>query len=1741
MPKNVADRTFKKAIAIVLCTMMALSGSLMLWAGDSNDIGETTSVRIFVNDSGDVGYLNSRGVDIVEPYEGFVIANVNERQQRLLEFDGYMVLPEDTLHTVSMDGFTIDTRVGEPTLQSDLSIDDYEVGSDGRYIVQFIGPVKEEWKLSLERLGAQVGDYLPSNSFIVKMNTRSVDVIEQLRFVQWVGVFQPAYKIRPKLWDMDDVVDVEIVTFEGRDVSSVLARLTEDQVFSAYRGKDFGLVKATIHRSLLPTLANLNGVSYIEPNYEIRAYNEYMQWAIQTNITNDRKLWDIYGINGTGQVIALADTGLDYDNPYFRENMTHAVKGDIYNVTDMSRRKLVRYLLMAPYVGEDPWADWGAYTDSSAMPFAETIGHGTMMAGIAAGNDDIFGISNNDGGAKGAKLIMQDVANICTNANGALDDCFRFIPDDYDLFFGPVYAEGARIHSNSWGTNEEVYDLESRMVDKFVFENPDLFISWSAGNGGPTSGDPHTVGSPANAKDVVALGWVGSPSPLIPPDQNSVDGQGSTGPTPDGRMKPDMVMIGEGMTSISDGDPFTSLYRPDDLIFGTSYGAPATAAMAAMIRQYYAEGYYPTGTPHPASSMVPSAALVKALLLASGERCTQGFRDSRNEQRWPNNSQGWGRPLLDNVLYFPGDTKKTMVVDHTEGLITGDVVTYEFTVNSNSAPLRVMLTWSDYPGTVGAGTILVNDLNLEVIDPTGTQIYKGNNFGTPFATSESRSGGLFDSLNPSEGVHLWKPSSGTYTVRITAANVPQGPQPFALVMNADLDTGYGQISIDKAVYSENDTINIRVTDTDLTADGVHDRVWITSTTEDVPEFVDLTELEPGAGIWTASIGTAFGTPYENKTLEVADGDLITAWYDDASPAHTAYAYGRVDAAGPIITNVMVKDITNAAATVTWMTDEPSNSVVYWGDTPALGSIDSDPVMVTYHQVYLTGLTTGTKYYFDVESSDWMGHTTTDDNGGTHYTFTTTVKAEILLVIGDSTFTEDRVEYYRNAFRFGGWSFNEWYVERSGDPPLAILQEYKVVAWQTGLEQYPPFEDTQTVLLKDYLDGGGRLFVSSHDVAWAFSSASSSQFDSPSREKFLRGTLKADWVADPFDWPENEGIVGDPISNSYVPPNRVPYSPHRDGAAGDEVVALAAGGTTDYCWKSFGGLSNNDNIAIRWLSSALNDSVPGDDPNIVWDNKTSKAVVFFFEFTGMNFGFSNDPTRGDILNKTIIWLLDDNYHPVAEVNYPNGGEVFGGNTVNIYWNVTTAAGVASQALVYSDDGGQTWDTISMAVAPGDRTYSWDISTLPNGDEYLVKVIVQDSASPPLNGTDESDAVFSIFRPGGDSVGPVTTPGSVKARPNPVIETFAITFDGTIDDGKKGDSAIQAAEFFVQAAQPLPGDDGTGTPMLAADGTFDSVAENVTYTTVGAVNLETWGSIGTHTVWVHGQDAAGNWGTYYYADFEIIAVPPDRKVQAPTGLIAELSPATFTDVWLTWTLSADDGAGENDVVQYDVYRGTAYDPSGASYGLIGAVSAGTSVYSDNGAGDGDLNDYFYVVVAVDDDANTASTADQAAKITRFMTAGPNLASNLLTVVDPTLTTLLQTLSYDTVWIYDPMSPNPWVDYDVNKPWTPVGMVDNQKAAWINVLVDDWMTYAGTVPTPSIAIQLEAGWNLIGYPSFSTTYTLADFIADTGATRVETFDPLDPYHLRTMTNAAETFMPGSGYWAWIPNPTTWNVAQA
>ena len=97
------------------------------------------------------------------------------------------------------------------------------------------------------------------------------------------------------------------------------------------------------------------------------------------------------------------------------------------------------------------------------------------------------------------------------------------------------------------------------------------------------------------------------------------------------------------------------------------------------------------------------------------------------------------------------------------------------------------------------------------------------------------------------------------------------------------------------------------------------------------------------------------------------------------------------AAGPQISNVSVSDITETTVEISWTTNTTSDSRVNYGTSTALGQTKYDSIEGTTHNIILTGLTQGTKYYFEVESTGTSG-TSSDNNDGEFYSFTTLAPA-----------------------------------------------------------------------------------------------------------------------------------------------------------------------------------------------------------------------------------------------------------------------------------------------------------------------------------------------------------------------------------------------------------------------------------------------------------------------------------------------------------------------------------------------------------------------------------------------------------------------------------------------------------------------------------------------------------------------------------------------------------------------------
>ena len=93
-----------------------------------------------------------------------------------------------------------------------------------------------------------------------------------------------------------------------------------------------------------------------------------------------------------------------------------------------------------------------------------------------------------------------------------------------------------------------------------------------------------------------------------------------SGPTVDGRIKPDLIAPGIGITSANGySEPGECRVSTSS---GTSLSSPLLAGTAALVRQYFTDGYYPEGKQPTENGFVPMAALIKAVLVNSGERLT---------------------------------------------------------------------------------------------------------------------------------------------------------------------------------------------------------------------------------------------------------------------------------------------------------------------------------------------------------------------------------------------------------------------------------------------------------------------------------------------------------------------------------------------------------------------------------------------------------------------------------------------------------------------------------------------------------------------------------------------------------------------------------------------------------------------------------------------------------------------------------------------------------------------------------------------------------------------------------------------------------------------------------------------------------------------------------------------------------------------------------------------------------------
>ena len=399
----------------------------------------------------------------------------------------------------------------------------------------------------------------------------------------------------------------------------------------------------------------------------------------------------------------------------------------------------------------------------------------------------------------------------------------RLATPNYADFLGEAYTAGARVHSNSWGTGPDetggcpssaspcwnYYSANTALIDTALDSYPDLTVLFSMGNDARDcsyisfvssscaigqDGEINTgaMNRQATAKSILAIGasennrggtgiglfdrsctslwgytgpWWGNPVGNSPIADNP-EGmwcKSNTGPTNDGRVKPDIVAPGThivstmtGQWTVECGKRGTDCVDSTDsysVKSGTSMATPVTAGVIALLIEHLNDhGYDCDLANNPSSNNCPDSALIKAILSASahdmeGQYTYGGDGQNGAVEKAPNHHEGWGRL----------DITRAVGSGFSEGIdiITDDSHSFKLSVpDTGLSDMRVVLAWHDPVNSASAGIQLRNDLDIYLKSPSGAlQSYTN------------------DAVNNLVGISVVSPETGDWEIIVTGEQV----------------------------------------------------------------------------------------------------------------------------------------------------------------------------------------------------------------------------------------------------------------------------------------------------------------------------------------------------------------------------------------------------------------------------------------------------------------------------------------------------------------------------------------------------------------------------------------------------------------------------------------------------------------------------------------------------------------------------------------------------------------------------------------------------------------------------------------------------------------------------------------------------------------------------------------------------------------------------------------------------------
>jgi len=575
------------------------------------------------------------------------------------------------------------------------------------HLVQYHAQPLESFGAALEELGGTVHPFLPDHTHIVHLPAGAAEQVEALPFVRWVGTYEPAYRL-------DGALLAELVagTLDARRyIIQVMERGPAMKAVVAERiAEAGGAIEAQIPDGFM-----LEATLTPSQLSAVLAYDEVL-WVDE---------W-------RAPVLHMDKVRVDGG-----ANLLESVTG--WTGQGVAGEALDTGVLVAHQ-------DFSSVLLHKAN--SSSTGHGTSVAGI------VFGDGTGNAAGRGMLPDGKHVFAAIQNLGNRYTHTAELLAAPYRCVF----------QTNSWGYGYGDYTNATTELDDIAFLY-DIVICQAQGNSGGSASEILSW-----AKNVLSVGGIRHNDTQGLGDDYHGGSSGSTGPAPDGRIKPDMSFWYDSIFTTSDSGGYTSGFG------GTSAATPETAGHVGLFMQMWSEDTFGTSPGLPTVfGNRPKSTTAKAMMINAADQYTfsGGTHDLKRIR------QGWGRA---NVERSYEDRDSYFIVNEDVVLAPLQTASYDLQVAAGEEELRATLVYSDLAGTTSSSQHRINDLSLRVWAPDGTKYWGNRGMKTNMFNT---SGGSSNTLDTVENVWVQNPMPGTWTVEVLADELNQDSHTETGALDAD--------------------------------------------------------------------------------------------------------------------------------------------------------------------------------------------------------------------------------------------------------------------------------------------------------------------------------------------------------------------------------------------------------------------------------------------------------------------------------------------------------------------------------------------------------------------------------------------------------------------------------------------------------------------------------------------------------------------------------------------------------------------------------------------------------------------------------------------------------------------------------------------------------------------------------------------------------------------------------------------